>query len=56
MTIRWLAGTDLIAHAIVGRAPRTLCGVVAPLERFAWPANRKCAACETLAKGGAMTD
>jgi hypothetical protein len=44
--IRWLAGSDRVAHAHVGRRPMTTaCGAPVIEERFAWPKLRACLAC-----------
>jgi len=47
--IRWSALRDGIAHAHThSRDVRTLCGQPAIAERDAWPAFRRCLACQAL--------
>ena len=47
--LTWRAGSDRVAHAHRSRYSRTLCGSPIVLERLAWPAFRRCRACESLA-------
>ena len=44
--VRWVAGPDGTAHAHPARRlPRTLCGLPALDERFAWPERGRCLDC-----------
>jgi len=47
--VRWTAGNSAgIAHAHrPGRVLRTVCGLPAIDEQFAWPARQRCVPCET---------
>jgi hypothetical protein len=48
--IRWAAADDRVAHAHrAGNAPRTLCGLPAIGDAFAWPEARRCLGCRNLA-------
>ncbi len=46
--VRWLAGPDGTAHCRVGNAPRTLCGLPAIVERYAWPPTSRCLVCRSV--------
>lgn len=50
--VRWTAGRDGVAHAHRGsRAIRTVCGSPPIDERFGWPANTRCPACQAALVG-----
>lgn len=43
--VRYLAGRDGLAHAQRPGQPRTVCGVPAIGEAFAWPERDRCWTC-----------
>lgn len=49
----WIADKSGLAHATLdrGRRLRTLCGIKALDERYAWPAVVKCASCQERVDG-----